>query len=54
VQRKPVQPNRRDGATFKQLASSEDADWKVVSQNFTSWNQLDRWLRELDGIGRAA
>jgi hypothetical protein len=25
-------------------------DWKVVSQNFASWNQLDGWLRQLDGL----
>ena len=26
----------------------------VVSRIFANWNQLDRWLRQLDAIRRAA
>jgi Phage integrase family len=26
----------------------------VVSQNFASWNQLDGWLRQLEGLRRTA
>jgi len=25
----------------------------VASLNFASWNQLDRWLRQVDGLRRA-
>jgi hypothetical protein len=39
---------------FNYLAPSESPDEKMVSLNFTSWNQLDRWLRQLDGLQRAA
>jgi hypothetical protein len=27
---------------------------RVVSLNFTSWNQLDGWLRQIEGLRRAA
>jgi hypothetical protein len=36
------------------LAPSESADEKMVSLNFTSWNQIDKWLRDLDTLRRAA
>jgi hypothetical protein len=39
---------------FNYLAASESADEKMVSLNFTSWNQLDGWLRQVDGLRRAA
>ncbi|MGH9385845.1 MAG: hypothetical protein ACRD2N_16325 [Vicinamibacterales bacterium] len=26
----------------------------VVSQTFASWNQLDRWLRQVEALRRAA
>jgi hypothetical protein len=26
----------------------------VVSLNFASWNHLDRWLRQVEGLKRAA
>jgi hypothetical protein len=29
-------------------------DCEVVSLNFASWNQLDGWLRRVDGLRRAA
>ena len=35
---------------FNYLAPSESADEKMVTQIFTSWNHLDGWLRQLDGI----
>lgn len=28
--------------------------WLVVSRIFASWNQLNRWLREVDGLRRVA
>jgi hypothetical protein len=33
---------------FKYLAPDQSAEEIVVSLNFTSWNQLDEWLRQLD------
>jgi hypothetical protein len=27
---------------------------KVVSLNFASWNQLERWFRDIDALRRAA
>jgi hypothetical protein len=27
---------------------------EVVSQNFASWNQLDGWLRRVQGLKRVA
>jgi hypothetical protein len=27
--------------------------WEVVSRIFASWNQLDGWLRRIDGLRRA-
>jgi len=32
----------------------EESLWKVVSRIFASWNQLGRWLREVDKLRRAA
>ena len=29
-------------------------EWKMVSQNFASWNQLEAWLRQVDRVRRAA
>jgi hypothetical protein len=39
---------------FNYLAPSESADEKMVSRIFASWNQLDVWLRNIDGLRRAA
>jgi hypothetical protein len=39
---------------FNYLAPSESADERVVSRIFASWNQLDRWLRQVDGLRRVA
>jgi hypothetical protein len=39
---------------FKYLAPSESADEKMVSQNSASWNRLERWLRAVDELRRAA
>ena len=39
---------------FNYLAPSESADERVVSQTFASWNQLDGWLRQVEGLRRAA
>ena len=39
---------------FKYLAPSESADEKMVSLNFASWNQLERWLNGVDLLRRAA
>jgi hypothetical protein len=36
------------------LAPSESADEKMVTQIFTSWNQMVTWLRQLQGLERAA
>jgi hypothetical protein len=27
---------------------------EVVSRTFASWNQLDRWLRQVEGLRRVA
>jgi hypothetical protein len=27
---------------------------KAVSLNFTSWNQLERWFRDIEALRRAA
>jgi hypothetical protein len=27
---------------------------ELVSLNFTSWNQLERWVRDVDGLRRVA
>lgn len=29
-------------------------DGVMVSRSFTSWNQIDGWLRRLEGLRRAA
>jgi hypothetical protein len=39
---------------FNYLAPSESADEKMVSRILASWNQLDVWLRNIDGLRRAA
>ena len=30
------------------------SDLEMVSLTFASWNQLDRWLRQVEGLRRAA
>ena len=40
----PPTPNRKCAKCF----------WGVVSRNFTSWNQLDGWLRQVDGLRQTA
>lgn len=46
---------RRAGApVVSYLAPGESADEKVVTLNFTSWNQMDGWVRSLDTLRRAA
>lgn len=32
----------------------ENRERRLVSLNFTSWNQLDRWLRQVEGLRRVA
>ena len=47
----------RTGATaplFDDLAPSESADEKLVSRIFASWNHLDGWLRQVEGLRRVA
>ena len=47
----------RTGATapfFKYLAPEECAEEKVVTQIFTSWNQMSSWLSQLQGLQGAA
>lgn len=39
---------------FNYLAPSESADERVVSPICASWNQLEGWLRAVDGLRRAA
>jgi hypothetical protein len=39
---------------FNYLAPSECADEKMVSRIFTSWNQLDQWLRQVERLRQAA
>ncbi len=39
---------------FKYLAPSESADVRVVSLNFTSWNRIGPWLRQLEELRRTA
>ena len=46
---------------FEELATGrftkqegESADESVVSQTFTSWNQMAAWLRQIDGVRRVA
>jgi hypothetical protein len=34
--------------------SMEAIDWEMVSRIFASWNQLDRWLRQVEGLRRVA
>jgi integrase len=36
--------------TPAEAAESQITSEKVVSLNFASWNQLDEWLRQLDGM----
>jgi hypothetical protein len=31
-----------------------EGERRMVSQNFASWNQLDRWLRQVEGLRRLA
>jgi hypothetical protein len=33
---------------------SQDSGEKMVSLNFTSWNQMGAWLRQIDGLRNAA
>jgi hypothetical protein len=40
--------------SLRYLAPSESADEKMVTQIFTSWNQMVSWLRQLQGLRRAA
>ena len=44
----PVHDFRRTGTL------RPEPERRSVSLNFTSWNQLDRWLREVEGLRRAA
>lgn len=41
---------------FDATAGSLRDDWerRLVSQNFPSWNQLNGWLRQMEGLRRAA
>jgi hypothetical protein len=34
--------------------SLAEGERRLVSLNFASWNQLDRWLRQVDGLKRVA
>jgi hypothetical protein len=36
------------------LAPSERGGESLVSRVFASWNQLDRWLRQVEGLRRVA
>jgi hypothetical protein len=45
---------RATAPLFDYLAPSEGADEKMVSLNFASWNQLERWFRDVDGLRRVA
>jgi hypothetical protein len=38
---------------FKYLAVSESAEETLVSLTFASWNQIQDWLRRVEGIGLA-
>lgn len=39
---------------FNYLSPVQSAEENVVSLNFASWNQLERWVWELDGLRRVA
>ncbi len=39
---------------FSYLAPDQSAEQSLVSLNFTSWNQLERWFRDIDALRRAA
>ena len=39
---------------FNYLAPSQSAGENLVTLNFASWNQLDAWLRQVDGLRRSA
>ena len=39
---------------FRYLAPSESDAESLVSRNFTSWNQMMAWLRQVEGLRRAA
>jgi hypothetical protein len=39
---------------FNWLGHVGTAEVSLVDQNFASWNQLDRWLRELEALRHAA
>ena len=41
-------------ALFSYLAPSESADERVVSLNFTSWDQIGKWLRRVEALRDAA
>jgi hypothetical protein len=36
------------------VPESQNPEGILVSLNFTSWNQVDRWLRQVDGLKRVA
>jgi hypothetical protein len=46
------QPSRGWPAVAHATAGSRER--RLVSLNFTSWNQLDAWLRQVDRMRRAA
>jgi len=48
--------NRTAGSAplFKYLARSECADERAVSRIFASCNQLNKWLRQIERLRRAA
>jgi hypothetical protein len=39
---------------FNNFAPSERADERVVTQIFTSWNQIGKWLRRVEALRDAA
>jgi hypothetical protein len=47
-------PEPEEGALENPGQNSGQNTGNLVSLNFASWNQLDGWLRQVDGLRRAA
>jgi len=45
---------KRDERNEQRKMAAGDFLTKMVSLNFASWNQLDGWLRQIEGLRRAA
>ena len=44
----------REELTLQLLGAVRECGWKMVTLNFTSWNQIGGWLRGLEGLRAVA